>query len=66
MYRKIPIMFVKTRTSVQFLGQIDMSAVQNAADAKACTHQVKEAQLLLIKLTLIMALLAMLNNKPQK
>ena len=29
MYRKMPIIFVKTVISIQFQGQIDTSAVQN-------------------------------------
>jgi hypothetical protein len=42
-----------------------MSAVQNAVNSKACAQQ-GIAQPLLIKLTITMALLAIINNKPHK
>jgi hypothetical protein len=41
MYHKIPIIFVKTIKSVQFLGPIGTSAVQNVANSKAYAQQVK-------------------------
>jgi hypothetical protein len=65
MYRKKNIIFVKTIISVQFQGKIDTLAVPNVPNSKACAQQVK-AQSSLIKLNMTIALLATLNNKPQK
>jgi hypothetical protein len=65
MYHKTDISFLKTRISIQFQVQIDTLVVQNVANSKACAQQ-GIAQLSLIKLTMTMALLAIINNKPQK
>jgi hypothetical protein len=65
MYHKTHISFVKTRISIQFQVQIDTSVVKNVVNSKACTQQ-GIAQSLLIKLTMTMALLAIINNKPEK
>ncbi len=43
MYRKTPIIFVKSIISVQFQGQIDTSAVQNVTNSKACAQRVKNS-----------------------
>jgi hypothetical protein len=43
MYRKTPIIFVKTIISVQFQVQIETSAVQNVANSKACAQQGKSS-----------------------
>jgi hypothetical protein len=65
MYHKTPIIFVETIVSVQFQGKIEKSAVQNVTNSKACPQQVKRSSFV-IELTMAMALLAVLNNKPQK
>jgi hypothetical protein len=43
MYHKKPIIFGKTIISVHFQVQIDMSAVQNVANSKACAQQGKSS-----------------------
>ena len=43
MYRKIPIIFVKTVISFQFQGKIDTSEVQNVTNLKACPQQVESS-----------------------
>jgi hypothetical protein len=43
MYHKTPTIFVKSVISVQFQVQINMSAVQNVANSKACGQQVKSS-----------------------
>jgi hypothetical protein len=66
MYHKTQhVTFVKTRISIQIQVQIDTSVVQNDANSKACAQQ-GIAQSSLIKVTMTMALLAIINNKPQK
>jgi hypothetical protein len=65
MYHKTPIIFVRTIISVQFLVQLT-SQQSKMPQTQKPVHNKERAHLPLIKLTMPMALLAILNNKPQE